>query len=492
MIISAAFVNWFSTCLVLQTLFCHLTAANSSTNILRQIARLSFRLQPFYILSMDALMDPNDQALMDGLQALGPLLLGARKHLDGNDDHQPKRHKAAAKDAASNDQSAEAMASMLRLMAQLILSHERSIQLQLRQDCFVLFAQDRPEGIIPHLKVLAQSWKEKAPSHVDDLKWPNLRTHLMAGVVAELHCRVQQLAASKKGEQLWDLAVEKGTLLPDGSWGYQKWCPESKQLKRAARAPLSMQQMLRNLQSLEELLQSNSHVQKFHSLRTDQSTVPWLLQLSHRDSDAWYLLQDLCQNTAWSLLGMSVKQHNQALSRPAHLLQQTLNKSPDPEREGTREREELSEDSEENLTFLDRQRLRDLLLDLQLNNSGSSCYANSAFLAYMWACLSRRNFQYLDWGAQAATLQTILNDNDGTPFPLDTQDWFETLIHGWNDQQGQADSAEFGHRLASWLNSEALSNSWERRVSTQAANLVHDHGDRFMPFDIAIGSSYDS
>ncbi|CAL1169052.1 unnamed protein product [Cladocopium goreaui] len=378
------------------TLFCHLTAANSSTNILRQIARLSFRLQPFYIRSMDALMDPNDQALMDGLQALGPLLLGARKHLDGNDDHQPKRHKAAAKDAASNDQSAEAMASMLRLMAQLTLSHERSIQLQLRQDCFVLFAQDRPEGIIPHLKVLAQSWKEKAPSHVDDLKWPNLRTHLMAGVVAELHCRVQQLAASKKGEQLWDLAVEKGTLLPDGSWGYQKWCPESKQLKRAARAPLSMQQMLRNLQSLEELLQSNSHVQKFHSLRTDQSTVPWLLQLSHRDSDAWYLLQDLCQNTAW------------------------------------------------------------------------------------------RNFQYLDWGAQAATLQTILNDNDGTPFPLDTQDWFETLIHGWNDQQGQADSAEFGHRLASWLNSEALSNSWERRVSTQAANLVHDHGDRFMPLTLQL------
>ena len=104
----------------------------------------------------------------------------------------------------------------------------------------------------------------------------------------------------------------------------------------------------------------------------------------------------------------------------------------------------------------------------------------------MWACLSRRNFQYLDWGAQAATLQTILNDNDGTPFPLDTQDWFETLIHGWNDQQGQADSAEFGHRLASWLNSEALSNSWERRVSTQAANLVHDHGDRFMPLTLQL------
>lgn len=91
---------------------------------------------------MDALMDPNDQALMDGLQA---------KHLDGNEDHLPKRHKGAAPDGASNQAQAEAMTTMLRMMAQLLLSHERAIQLQLRQDCFVFFAQDRPEGIIPHL-----------------------------------------------------------------------------------------------------------------------------------------------------------------------------------------------------------------------------------------------------------------------------------------------------------------------------------------------------
>ena len=195
---------------------------------------------------MDALMDPNDQALMDGLQALGPLLLGARKHLDGNDDHQPKRHKAASPaDASADPAQTEAMATMLRLMAQLILSHERSIQLQLRQDCFVLFAQDRPEGIIPHLKALAQSWRDQAPKHQDDQKWPTLRTHLVAGVVAELHRRVQQLAASKKGEPLWDLAVEKGTLLPDGSWGFQRWCHDTKQLKRASRPALPMPQMLR-------------------------------------------------------------------------------------------------------------------------------------------------------------------------------------------------------------------------------------------------------
>ena len=87
-----------------------------------------------------------------------------------------------------------------------------------------------------------------------------------------------------------------------------------------------MERMLRDLQTLEDLLKSNRHVVKFQSLRNDQETIPWLLQLSHRDSDVWELMHDLCNNTIWTLLGMSVKQHNQVLSKPALQLQATLGK----------------------------------------------------------------------------------------------------------------------------------------------------------------------
>ena len=154
--------------------------------------------------------------------------------------------------------------------------------------------------------------------------------------------------------------------------------------------------------------------------------------------------------------------------------------------EGTREGEGLTETPPTDLSYHDRQRLRNLLLGLQLDNSGSSCYANSAFLAYVWACLSRRHFQYLDWGAQSATLQAILFENDGSPFSLEAQDWFPQLLSGWNEQQGQADSAEFGHRLANWLNVSALSNRWERRVVTSDAMTIHDHGATNMPLTLQL------
>ena len=163
-----------------------------------------------------------------------------------------------------------------------------------------------------------------------------------------------------------------------------------------------------------------------------------------------------------------------------------VEQSPDTTRERTRERQVGTEASSTDLSFQDRQRLRQLLLELQLDNPGSSCYANSAFLATVWACLSRHRFQYLDWGARSAVLQAILFDNDGSPFSLEAQDWFPPLVQGWNEHQGQADCAEFGHRFTSWLNVPAISNRWERRVTTSDATLVHDQGDRFMPLTLQL------
>ena len=154
--------------------------------------------------------------------------------------------------------------------------------------------------------------------------------------------------------------------------------------------------------------------------------------------------------------------------------------------QGEGERQELHEEPPPELNFQGRQRLRQMLLDLKLNNTGTTCYANSAFLAYVWSCMSRKNFQYLDWGARLAALQTILHGNADNLISLEDFDWFSTLLQGWNEHQGQADCAEFGHRLANWLDVAALSNKWERRVTTAASTLTHDHGDKFMPLTLQL------
>ena len=179
---------------------------------------------------------------------------------------------------------------------------------------------------MPHLTCLAKTWREEWPKQQDNQRWLNLRTYLVQGVIKELLRRVQQLANSKAGDQLWEVPTTKGTNLPDGSWGYQKWSTETKQLIKAPKPPMTMQVMLRTLQTLEDLLDSNAHVIQFKSLRTDQPTIPWLLQLTHRETEVWDLLGELCHNSVWSLLGMSIKRHNQALSKQAMLLQKTLGK----------------------------------------------------------------------------------------------------------------------------------------------------------------------
>ena len=92
----------------------------------------------------------------------------------------------------------------------------------------------------------------------------------------------------------------------------------------AAKTPLSMDRLLKQLQYLEELLEDSTHIVRFHSLKAQTTVVPWYLQLSMRQEEVWIIMGELQQLSMWSLLGLSVKIHNQAQSRQAQLLQQCL------------------------------------------------------------------------------------------------------------------------------------------------------------------------
>ena len=74
------------------------------------------------------------------------------------------------------------------------------------------------------------------------------------------------------------------------------------------------------------LLQDNSHIVRFHNLRAQQDIVPWCLQVTMRDPEMWTLLNDPTHCTVWGLLGMSVKQHNQQMSKQAQVVADLLGK----------------------------------------------------------------------------------------------------------------------------------------------------------------------
>ena len=129
---------------------------------------------------------------------------------------------------------------------------------------------------------------------------------------------------------------------------------------------------------------------------------------------------------------------------------------------------------------------------LSLANPSSLCYANSAVLSFLWATLARAAFSPCDWGVPRALFQDLLENIGTEPFNLAAQPWMKALLLDWDDSEGQADSAEFTHRLIKWVQPACVNNCWQRRVcsgETLPAE-IHDFGDRYMPLILQIDPAY--
>lgn len=274
-------------------------------------------------------LDQYDQELLESFRQLGPLLQAASQYKrEKEEEPQSKRPKQEVSGGAemqpNRQQTQHAMLGMMKLMAALVLQHERNLQHLSRQDSFVFYAQVSPQGAVPVLTQLAVEWKDLHKQNPDAVRLPTMRTFLLRGLIKEVHLRVQKMASSKPGDDLWDKAVQTGVLQKDGAWTYQKWSHEEKRLIPHGKEPLSMSRALRQLQHLEELLEDSTHVVRFHSLKAQPTVIPWYLQLCMRQDEAWLILAEMQQLGLWSLLGLSLKAHNQSQCRQAQLLQQCL------------------------------------------------------------------------------------------------------------------------------------------------------------------------
>ena len=272
-----------------------------------------------------------DQELMASFQALGPLLLQSREYKRAEEEERDtKRLKPMVPQSpVKQEESADGQAALgaLQLLAQLAISHDRQLQQLAKQDSYVLFIGNNAQGALPMLATLAGEWKKQINSTPEVAQKQTLRTYLFQGMVKELLQRATKLSKCSAEDTLWTTAIQKGTLKPDGSWPYQKWDPQTKRLVEAAKTPLTMARLLKELQFLEELLVDSHHIIRFHALRPQMDMTPWQLQINLRDDEVWRIMGLLTNSTVWVLLGMQVKCHNQQLSKPAAMLQDWLNKA---------------------------------------------------------------------------------------------------------------------------------------------------------------------
>ncbi|CAL1134038.1 unnamed protein product, partial [Cladocopium goreaui] len=415
-----------------------LNVLNNCRSILPRTAPSSSKLPLCCSYSMDdqLMLDQSDTELLQSFQHLGPLLMQASQYMREKDE-EPLNKKlkqepvGADKAAQPHNPQNKALLTLIHHLAKVVLQHDRAIQMDRRQDSFVIFAQVSAEGALPLLTSKAKEWKDMTE------KTTTLRTFLLKHLILELQQRAIKLSQSTQGTQLWDVAVTKGVILQDGSWPFQQWCHTEKKLTKSHRAPLPMSRILKDLQFMVELLTDNDHVMRFHSLRPQANVVPWMLQINLREDDLWRLFHQLSQSTLWGLLGLSLKQHNQQVSKPAQLLDQLTNMQGTP-------------------------------------NKG----------------LSRDTFTLTDWGRQHDLFRDLLLELRPQPFNLDAQLWFQGITQNWDENRGQADSAEFTSMLLQWVAPSFLSCHWQRRLMENECVRVHDQGDRYQPPTLQLDPSH--
>ena len=127
---------------------------------------------------------------------------------------------------------------------------------------------------------------------------------------------------------------------------------------------------------------------------------------------------------------------------------------------------------------------------MTLGNTGHMCYANSAFTCFLWSGLSRGTFTLTDWGRQHDLFRDLLLELRPQPFNLDAQLWFQGITQNWDENRGQADSAEFTSMLLQWVAPSFLSCHWQRRLMENECVRVHDQGDRYQPLTLQLDPSH--
>ena len=160
--------------------------------------------------------------------------------------------------------------------------------------------------------------------------------------------------------------------------------------------------------------------------------------------------------------------------------------------DGTQRTRQGEDENQGQIAYQLRVTLRQEVAKLTLGNTGHMCYANSAFTCFLWSALSRRNFTITDWGHQHALFRELLLTPRPQPLNLDAQPWFQGITMNWDDNRGQADSAEFTSMLLQWVAPSFLSCHWQRRLMENDCVRVHDHSDRFQPLTLQLDPSHNT
>ena len=118
------------------------------------------------------------------------------------------------------------------------------------------------------------------------------------------------------------------------------------------------------------------------------------------------------------------------------------------------------------------------LLGAQLQNDSCWCWANAGLLSTLWALLCRQTFSLGDFGTQIRSIRAFLHQLRDTPRQAQC---FPVLFQQATQQCVPRDVGEFVSELLLWLETEAISMTWERRYTADSKVVRTEAGSWQFP-----------
>ena len=190
---------------------------------------------------------------------------------------------------------------------------EDSVQV-LRQDtAWVWFLRTDKPTIVPQLFQAAEAWKLEASKPAPGLVGRKpLREILFLTILRHLSENIKSFKADPDHQQT---CKNQGWLTPEGTWQFQKWCPDSRTLKvDTTRSPLGTDAILQVLAEMMEAVVAAPVLHRFHSTRKitmeTAGIVTMIMDVGQRKDEGGriYLHLEALQACAvWQLLEVQFK-----------------------------------------------------------------------------------------------------------------------------------------------------------------------------------------
>ncbi|CAK9016860.1 LINE-1 reverse transcriptase-like [Durusdinium trenchii] len=352
-----------------------------------------------------------------------------RKH------QRPSSPHSSSTSSTRSEESGQVM-KLCRLMGQLLIRHEDSLNSVSMQDSFVLFFQQGNSGVLPLLLRTAKQWHDPP---ADQAMIP-LRSYLIQAVINELTNRFQKLKLQLSDDSTKQAAIKSLTILEDSSFPHLIWHHQHKRLVISQTAPISWSSMETHLGRSLEI--ADIHAQRFP-----------LEPLTPVDGISPVASDRCTPEATWTPEVQAGTRHSDG---PA-----------------TSRGEEMK-----------RKWMEDLC-NLACTNDSNWCYANAGLISLLWTLVHSASFNEYTYGHIWTVTQGLLRSTrvDET-IALHRHPALTDLFQGTPSGE-QRDIAEFVSEVLAWCRTTQISQAWERRFENSEGCQFH-HVEFMEPFSLPI------